>query len=215
VTLDATQVNLYFSTTTLSLAGSRNPFPPTARGAADFQDVSAISDFSLFEDNRMKHYTPLVSDYPYTVAYEYELRIRHTFYFPEWVPQRAADIAVQASTHRFISKPNFAVRIKEFNLTAPRRQTTTTDGQQLEWQVQSMPALRPEPYSPPAENYTPLVQIAPVTFEYEGIAGQFSDWKSYGQWSFDHMIKGRDQLPAATVEKVKQLIQGLDSPRSR
>jgi transglutaminase-like putative cysteine protease len=184
-------------------------------GAGDFQDVSAISDFSLFEDNRVKYYTPLVSDYPYTIAYEYELRIRHTFYFPEWEPQRAADIAVQASSHRFIAKPGFEVRLKEFNLPAPRQETSTSEGKQLEWRTESLPALRPEPYSPAAENAAVRVQIAPVTFEYEGIAGRFSDWKSYGQWAYDHMIKGRDQLPAPTVEKVKRLVAGIDSPREQ
>lgn len=184
-------------------------------GAGDFQDVSAISDFSLFEDNRVKHYSPLVSDYPYTVAYEYELRIRHTFYFPEWEPQRAADIAVQASTHRFIARPGFEVRLKEFNLPAPCQETATAEGKRLEWRAESLPALRPEPYSPAAENDAVRVEVAPVTFEYEGIAGRFSDWKSYGQWAFDHMIKGRDQLPAPTVEKVKQLVNGIDSPREK
>jgi transglutaminase-like putative cysteine protease len=184
-------------------------------GAADFQDVSAISDFSLFEDNRVKYYTPLVNDYPFTIAYEYELRIKHTFYFPEWLPQRAADIAVQASSHRFIAKPGFEVRLQELNLPAPRQQTATAGGQQLQWQAEGLPALRPEPYSPAAENYMASVRIAPVAFEYEGIAGRFSDWKSYGQWAFDHMIKGRDQLPAPTVEKVKQLIKETDSPREK
>lgn len=183
--------------------------------AADFQDVSAISDFSLFEDNRVKYYTPLVSDYPYTVAFAYEMRIRHTFYFPEWVPQRAADMAVEASSHQFIARPGFEVRLKEFNLPAPRQEITRADGKQLKWQVASLPALRPEPYSPAAENYLVSVRIAPVSFEYEGIAGWFSDWKSYGQWAFDHMIKGRGQLPAPTVEKVKQLVKGIDHPREQ
>jgi hypothetical protein len=184
-------------------------------GAGDFQDVSAISDFSLFEDNRVRHYAPLVSQYPYTVAYEYEVRIKHTFYFPEWVPQRAADIAVQSSTHRFVAKPDFELRLKEFHLPAPHQETTTPDGKLLEWQAQSIPAQRPEPYSPPAENNIIRVQIAPVVFEYEGIAGQFTDWKTYGQWAYDHMIKGRDQLPAATVEQVKQLVKGIENPREK
>lgn len=184
-------------------------------GDKDFQDVSAISDFSLFEDDRVRHYSPLVSHYPYTVAYEYELRIKHTFYFPEWVPQRAADIAVQSSTHRFVAKAGFELRLKEFNLQGPHQEKTTPDGKQLEWQAQSLPALRPEPYSPPAENSLPRVQIAPVSFEYEGIAGQFTDWKTYGQWAYDHMIEGRGHLPAATVEQVKQLVKGIDNPREK
>jgi transglutaminase-like putative cysteine protease len=184
-------------------------------GAADFQDVSAISDFSLFEDNRVKHYVPPVSHYPYTVVYEYELRIKHTFYFPEWEPQQAADIAVQSSTYRFMAPTGYATRLKESNLPAPRRETNTGDGKLLEWETQLIPARRPEPYSPPADNNAIRVVIAPVAFEYEGIAGQFSDWKTYGQWAFDHMIKGRGQLPQATVEEVKKLVQGIDNTREK
>lgn len=183
--------------------------------AGDFQDVSAISDFSLFEDNRVKYYSPLVSNYPYTVAYEYELRIKHSFYFPNWTPQRAADIAVQSSTHRFLAKADFALRFKEFNLPAPRQQSLLDGKQQLEWQAQTIPAQRPEPFGSPAENHAIKVHIAPVDFEYEGIGGKFTDWKSYGQWAYDNMIKGRDQLPAATVEQVKQLVAGIDNPREK
>jgi transglutaminase-like putative cysteine protease len=184
-------------------------------GTGDFQDVSAISDFSLFEDNRVKYYDPLVSHYPFTVVYEYELRIKHTFYFPEWEPQRAADIAVQAGTYRFTAKSGFALRLKEYNLALPRQQTQTADAQLLHWQVQDLPALRPEPYSRSSEDNTTRVLVAPVEFAYEGLSGRFSDWKSYGQWAFDHMIKGRSQLPPATVEQVQQLVQGSDSPREQ
>ncbi|MGV3504014.1 MAG: DUF3857 domain-containing protein [Adhaeribacter sp.] len=184
-------------------------------GAGDFQDVSAISDFSLFEDNRVKYYDPMVSHYPYTVVYEYELRLKHSFYFPRWVPQRAGDIAVESSRHRFVAKPDFALRFKEHNLATPRRESTGKEGKVWQWEARALPALKPEPYSPPATSYTTLVEIAPVTFEYEGITGQFHDWKTYGQWAYDHMIRGRDQLPAATVDQVRQLVQGVSSPREQ
>ena len=73
--------------------------------ASDFQDVSAISDISLFEDNRVKYYSPQVKTFPYTVEYEYELRIKHTFYFPDWLPQKAADIAVEQSLTALLPNP--------------------------------------------------------------------------------------------------------------
>ncbi|MGV3640451.1 MAG: DUF3857 domain-containing protein [Adhaeribacter sp.] len=184
-------------------------------GASDFQDVSAISDFSLFEDNRVKYYTPMVSHYPYTVVYEYELRIKHSFYFPSWVPQRAGDVAVESSIHRFVARPDFAVRLQELNLPGPRQESSTKDSKVLTWEARALPALKPEPYSPPATTYTTRVEVAPQAFEYEGIPGQFSDWKTYGQWAYDHMIKGRDQLPAATVDQVRQLIKGVESPREQ
>ena len=183
--------------------------------SSDFQDVSAISDFSLFEDNRVKYYTPLISYYPYTVEYEYEIRIKHTFYFPDWVPQKAADIAVQSSTHRFISKPDYQIRIKEFNVTQPKTEKVAEGLRLTEWISQNIPALKPEPYSPPVQDYLTMVEIAPVAFEYEGIAGKFTNWQEYGQWAYDNMIKGRDELPAETVAHIKQLVKDIPEPKEK
>jgi len=183
--------------------------------AAEFQDVSAISDFSLFEDDRVKFYTPLVSYYPYTVEYEYEIRIKHTFYFPAWAPQKAADIAVQSSSHRFISKPDYQIRLKEFNVTQPKTEKVLNGTKVTEWTAQHIPALKSEPYSPPAQDYLTLVEIAPVTFAYEGIAGKFTNWQEYGQWAYDNMIKGRDELPAETVVHIKQLIKDISEPKEK
>jgi len=183
--------------------------------ASDFQDVSAISDFSLFEDDRVKYYTPLVSYYPYTVEYEYEIRIKHSFYFPAWMPQKAADIAVQSSIHRFIAKPDYQIRVKEFNVAQPKTEKVQDGVQVTEWVAQNIPALKPEPYSPPAQDYLTMVEIAPVAFQYEGIAGKFTNWQEYGQWAYDNMLKGRDELPAATVTHIKQMVKDIPEPKEK
>src|SRR6185437_1832149 len=44
----------------------------------DFEDVSSVNDFSLFEDTRVMHYLPPINDYPYTIAYEYEVRSKQS-----------------------------------------------------------------------------------------------------------------------------------------
>ncbi|HEX8019066.1 MAG TPA: hypothetical protein VF500_03980 [Mucilaginibacter sp.] len=42
---------------------------------SDFEDDSNHDGFSLFTDVKIKHYRPLVSDYPYTVSYEYDVKL--------------------------------------------------------------------------------------------------------------------------------------------
>ncbi|GEO02647.1 hypothetical protein AAE02nite_03110 [Adhaeribacter aerolatus] len=182
---------------------------------SDFQDVSAISSISLFEDNRVKHYTPRVNFYPYTVEYEYELRFKHSFYFPDWQPQKALDIAVENSTYKFTSKPDFKTRLKEFNLPAPRKETSTADGTILEWSAQQMPARKSEPYSPPAREFITMVEIAPVTFSYEGISGKFTNWQEYGKWAYDNLLQGRDKLPPATVAAITELVKNTPTPEEK
>ncbi|MGV3586834.1 MAG: DUF3857 domain-containing protein [Adhaeribacter sp.] len=182
---------------------------------SDFQDLSAISNISLFEDDRVKHYTPRVNFYPYTIEYEYELRFKHTFYFPDWQPQKALDIAVENSSYKFISKPNFETRLKEFNLKTPRKETSNADVKTQEWNTQNLPAIKNEPFSPPAQEYMTMVEIAPVTFSYEGITGKFTNWQEYGKWAYDNLLQGRDKLSSATVVAVTTLVQDVKSPEEK
>ncbi len=50
----------------------------------DFEDRSAISGFSLFEDNRMKVADLTQQSYPYTIEMEYELSYNYLFLYPHF-----------------------------------------------------------------------------------------------------------------------------------
>jgi len=49
---------------------------------SDFEDSGTTDGFSLFEDTRVKHYEPAVTDYPYTIEYEYEIRFEQSLNIP-------------------------------------------------------------------------------------------------------------------------------------
>ncbi|PSR53581.1 hypothetical protein AHMF7605_08600 [Adhaeribacter arboris] len=181
----------------------------------DFQDVSAISSFSLFEDERVKYFKPQVPQLPYTVVYEYELKLKQTLHLPEWHPQPSGDIAVESSSFTFLTKPGFKIRIRELNLTTPKQEINEKEGKRTTWTVQNLAALKMEPYSPPADAYLPSVELAAVNFKYEGLTGQITNWQDYGQWVYQNLLKGRDILPAATVTKVKELIKDCPTTRDK
>lgn len=184
-------------------------------GNNDFQDVSAINDFSLFEDERVKYFKPQMPDLPYTVVYEYELKLKQTLHLPEWHPQPCGDIAVESSTFTLLAKPDFKTRIRELNLTQPRQETTGKGGTKLTWTAQNLPALKSEPYSPAADTYLPSVEVAPVDFKYEGLTGQINSWQDYGRWTYQNLLKGRDALPPATVAQINELIKDCPTPREK
>jgi hypothetical protein len=76
----------------------------------DFHDQSAANDFSLFEDVRVKHYIPAVTDYPYTIEYEYEVKNKQSLNFEGWQPVSDTNEAVENSSYQFICKPDFKIR---------------------------------------------------------------------------------------------------------
>lgn len=182
---------------------------------SDFEDISAISDFSLFEDNRVKRYVPLVNYYPYTIEYEYEIKIKNSLHFPKWIPQSSHDISAEKSRYRFISRIDYPTRINENNLTTPKKETIEGELKIYEWTAQNLEALKSEPYSPPAEDFLTIVEIAPVKFMYEGISGEFSNWQEYGKWMYDNLLKGRDELSPANANKVLQLIEDTDLQKEK
>ena len=181
---------------------------------SDFEDVNANDGFSLFNDLKVKHYRPSVTEYPYTVEYEYEEREKQSLYFPDWMPNPGTGTAVEKSTFTFSCKPDFNIRYKEINLPSAVSIATDKDGlKTYTWQVNNLKAVKDEPYSPNPEKILTQVKIAPVKFTYERLDGSFSDWNGLGKWIYDKLLINRQQLPDATVQHVKQLTAGITDPK--
>src|SRR5471030_2293751 len=83
---------------------------------SDFDDVNAWDGFSLFTDAKLKHFLPAISQYPYTIAYEYEERSKQSLYFNDWKPNPGMGVAVEKSSFTFSCNPAFNIRYKEINI---------------------------------------------------------------------------------------------------
>lgn len=181
---------------------------------SDFEDVSAQDGFSLFQDLKVKHYNPPVTDYPYTIVYEYEVKSKQSLNFDDWDPNSTTGQAVEKSSYIFSCKPDFNIRYKEINMPAKVVIGTNKDGYKTyTWQVTNMKAVKDEPYSPNEDKYLSSVKIAPEKFSYEGITGSFSNWKEMGKWIYDKLLVSRTQISVATASYMKQLTDSITNPK--
>jgi len=181
---------------------------------SDFSDQAAVNSFSLYEDTRVKHYLPAVNQYPYTIAYEYEVRSKESLRFRDWLPNNSTIAAVENSTYTFTCKPDFNIRYKEFNI--PDKVVIATNSTGLKtytWHVSNVKAVRPEPFSPNNENYLPRVKIAPENFEYEHLKGSFTNWQELGKWEYDKLLLNRQNLPQETIDHVKEITANITDPK--
>jgi hypothetical protein len=180
----------------------------------DFEKQDAINDFSLFEDTKIKHFNPAVTDYPYTVTYEYSSRSRQSLFFDDWQPNSSTGVAVEKSTFTFTCKPDFKIRYKELNINAKVVVGKNKDNENTyTWQLNNLKAIKDEPYSPNDDKYLSSVKIAPENFHYMGVSGSFDDWNGMGKWMYDKLLINRRELPAATAERMKQLTNGINDPK--
>jgi hypothetical protein len=181
---------------------------------SNFEDDNTTDGFSLFEDEKVKHYQPVVTDYPYTVEYEYEVHSKQSLLFPEWRPNSETGVAVENSTYVFTCKPDFTIRYKEMNLPSGVKISTDKNGlKTYTWQINNLKPVKYEPYSPNDINYLSMVKIAPEKFSYEGITGEFTNWNELGKWIYDKLLANRRYISPATTQYIQQLTAGISDPK--
>jgi hypothetical protein len=182
----------------------------------NFLDVYGGSDYSLYEDSRIKHYTPAVVTYPYTIEYECEIRAKETLVFDAWMPARMAGVAVESSTFTFSCITAFDIRYKEANMPVKVVTAVNADGlKTYTWKINNLKATKLEPYSPEIDKILPVVRIAPAKFTYGGMDGQFTNWQQLGKWEYDKLLAGRDALSPQTVSYIKELIQNISDTKQK
>ena len=180
----------------------------------DFRDVAAISNSSLFEDDRVKYFSPSVITYPYTVEYEYEIRYKQSINFRNWMPITETNQSIEKSSFKFVCKPDFKIRYKEFNMAD--KVTVGTDAAGLttyNWRVNNRKAFKDEPYSPNWRRFLTRVMIAPEKFLYGNIYGSFGNWQEMGKFVSDKLLLNRDQISPETIAYVKELTAGVTDPK--
>jgi hypothetical protein len=181
----------------------------------DFIDESAISDFSLYEDERVKHFLPSVTSYPYTVAYEYEVMYKQNLVVPDWYANPYPDEAVEKSSYTFICKPEDRIRFQEKNYSGKGTIDSTTTSKSYYWTVAGLAAFKREPFAPQPDNYRTFVKVSPVQFTYYKSKGGYSNWKELGKWVYDDLLKSRQTLSAATTAEVRELVKNESSDKDK
>ncbi len=174
----------------------------------DIRDYSAVSGFSLYEDDRMLVYEPVVRTYPYTVVTEYTISYNGIIQFPPWQPQLTHDLSVQQADFMIRLQKNNDVRWKQRNMIHDPDSSVAGNDLEIRWKVRHLPAFERVAFMPPLEDITPNVVIAPLDFSYAGHKGSFRSWEDFGSWT-GSLLRGRDQVSDETRDRIRSLAAGM------
>ncbi|PKP25866.1 MAG: DUF3857 domain-containing protein [Bacteroidetes bacterium HGW-Bacteroidetes-2] len=178
----------------------------------DFREKSASDGISLYNDDRVLYldYTPV--SYPYTFEILYEYATSNSLYISNWYFLSNYYLSSESSLFVVNYHPNtINFNIKESNIEGYGIVNKSTSGK-IHYESSSLKALLPEQYSPNFSERTPMVHIAPTSFQYDGYSGEATNWKEFGKWCYDNLIEGRDKLPKATIEHIKNLTSKTEDP---
>ncbi|WP_426329931.1 DUF3857 domain-containing protein [Pedobacter sp. R-06] len=181
--------------------------------SSDIKDQSLISDFSIFEDNRLKHLKFVSITYPYTVEYSYSQDYNGLLYFPSWQDLKGFGVSVEKSTYTIQKAKNYKMRY----ITSSNLQTDSViNGEkvQYKWKSANVEAVAEEPLSTGIDNISAWVKASPNQFEYDGSTGNFDNWKNFGSWLYT-LNQGGNKLPEATKLMVQNLIKDAKTPKEK
>ncbi len=170
----------------------------------DLIDRSAVSSFSIYEDNRAKSYRSTYSKYPYTISYEYETTYFTTMFYPDWYIQPGYGISVEKSFFEVLLYSTQELRYKVKNIDLKIKEQMVKGKRVYRGLVYNLKALKREPYAPKGEAIFPMVKTAPNQFKLGEYNGNMSSWASLGKFNYD-LNKGRDVLSPEMTAKVKEL----------
>jgi len=149
---------------------------------AEFIDHSAISDFSLFEDNRIKYCIPVINTYPYTVEYENSGILNGFINYHHWVPQHSFDLAVEHSSYTITIPKKFNIRFKKLNYTQEPSVSDFLENKIYTFEIKDLHAIEKENLSPGIQDIVPIVYAIPEYFKIEDYSGCNNNWKNFGYW---------------------------------
>ncbi len=179
----------------------------------DFDDFAYNNDFTLFSDDRVKHYIPPVSNFPYTVEYLYTVEANSLIGFGTWYPQWF-DISAEKAQLTFLTPPEFGLRHKELNYSFKTEIREVDKKKQYRWVAENLTAIRRESSAPDYLDIFPALLLAPNEISFEKYTGDFSSWNSYGQWVYQ-LIENRDVLTPAAIEEIKSLTDPIPNKKDK
>jgi hypothetical protein len=180
---------------------------------SDVRDYTAFSG-SLFDDNRMIAYEPLVSSYPYTVEYSYEIAYNGLLNYPRWRPVSGTGVSLENALYVMELPTDFPIRYQSLNLIDSVRISPSGKRLRYEWSLSSFPALESQSFSIPISHYLPLVFSAPIDFSIDKLSGSMRTWQDFGKWIYE-LNMGRDELPDETIRKVIEMTEGVEDLTAR
>lgn len=180
----------------------------------NIRDFSAIPNYSLYSDSRVKSFTPATKITPFTISYEYEEELDGTLFLPTWSAFKGYNVSVEESNFTVMVAPGVDFKYKEKALTNAARITNTDEGTSYSWGVKNMEAPKSEPFDISIYQQFPTVHLALNKFQFYKTAGNFENWETFGNW-ISALNSDMQELPEQAKLKIKQVVAEAENNREK
>ncbi len=180
---------------------------------SDIKDYPAFDSSELYSENRIKYYDPDHAVYPYTVAYEYEIKKDNIISYGVWRPLSDYNMSVQHARFTFVHPADVKINKKEMNIPAKKPGAVDSEFYHI-WEVSNLKAIEEEPMDISLAERIPSVFLMPARLIYDKYEGSANSWREFGKWIYS-LYQGRDQISETEKVKIDLLLENLPDTLDR
>lgn len=176
----------------------------------DFRENS-VSEGSIISDGRIifLDYTPI--SYPFTIVFSSEVESSNTAFIPSWYPIPSSFFSVEKAEMKITYPEKLGFKYKEFNFENSGIKKAEAVNS-ISFVAENLVSIKSEEYSPAFRNFVPHVLFGLSNFNLEGVDGTATDWKSFGSWMYNSLLKDTDEISAETQVKIRALVGNEKDP---
>jgi len=179
---------------------------------SDITERSMMQDFSFYEDNFVREFTLLHTDYPYTLFYQFQEESNEFLFIDSWTPVIDTHIPTTNAILTLDIPKDYKISYKS-NLIDNFKVDTLTNNYHFTWKASFSKEFESEIFSPSLNAFFPKVEIVPLKFRFDK-EGSFELWKTYGNWQYK-LLSNLSELSTTEKAKIDALINGIVSPKEK
>lgn len=174
----------------------------------DFFDNALANSAAEVSDARILslQYTPI--EYPFTIVYESEITTSNTAFLPKFYPLNDYYESVENTFFKIEYPTELGFKYKELYIDNSWFSKSDKPGI-FECIGKNIPAVKRESLS--AFKF-PYVFFGLDKFSLEGVEGNATNWKEFGTWMHQNLLKDTRELPEITKNKIIALAKDANDP---
>lgn len=170
---------------------------------------------NLISDDQVYFYECRTGGYPYTVKYEYEVKLTNGMIsFPGFHPLWSFNTSLVEAGYKLVIPDGVKFKYRNANMISEPEKSSVTGSTSYSWSVKGLKAVEPEVFSPSFSRLFPNMYLTPMDFVFEKTRGDMSDWSRYGLWQ-QGLQTGRDEIPEDLKLKLKEMTAQAESVREK
>jgi hypothetical protein len=176
----------------------------------DGMTICGYGTYEVYNDFCQTGYYLQADNYPYTIEYDYTLKQKTLFLWPDWQPQR--DIPVNHAKYTLIAPEEFKFDYKS-SPDLPLPAIVTSAGKIIyTWDLDSIPAFKGGEYESFTELGRTRVQFAPAIYKLGNYNFESGSWQNLSA-DYYRMIDKNFKLSKKQIELMDKIVAGSASQR--